>query len=118
MKTETLREGADALVPMNGTDLAGVLLSLALWLVIIIAAPVIVLVLAVGLFSVELPLVLALGVILLVVRFTGLLPWEVVIVDQITGSEQRERYRFLWRAVRRIRDVNGDRAVKVRWAWA
>ena len=38
-------------------------------------------------------------------------------LDQISG-EERERYRTLWRATRRIRSVNHDRRVQVRWAWA
>ena len=99
-------------------DLQGVILGLALWLVIIIAAPLIVLVLAAGLLSIELPIVVALGLFLLVIRFSGLLPWMVVIVDQVTGEERRETYRNLWRAARRIRSVNSDRRVKVRWAWS
>jgi hypothetical protein len=115
MKPSTLRENADPLVVMD--DLQGVVLGLALWLVIIVAAPLVVLVLAVGLLSVELPLVIALGLFLLVIRFTGLLPWAVVIVDPVTGHERRESYRSLWRAARRIRSVNSDRRVKVRWAW-
>lgn len=115
MKPETLRDNADPFMAVD--DLQGVVLGLALWLVIIIAAPLIVLVLAAGLLSIELPIVLALGLILLVVRFTGLLPWMVVIVDQVTGDERRETYRNLWRAARRIRTVNSDRRVKVRWAW-
>lgn len=116
MKPEALRGTADQIVV--GDDVAGVVIGLAVWLGIIVAAPLIVLVLAVGLLSVELPIVLALGLMLLVVRFTGLLPWEVLIVDQVTGEEQRERYRSVWRAARRIREVNCDRRVKVRWAWA
>ncbi|MGZ4532385.1 MAG: hypothetical protein ACXVXP_08540 [Mycobacteriaceae bacterium] len=115
MKPETLRDNADPFAVLD--DLQGVVLGLVLWLVIIIAAPLIVLLLAAGLLSIELPIVLALGLILLVVRFTGVLPWIVVIVDQVTGDERRERYRNLWRAARRIRTVNSDRRVKVRWAW-
>lgn len=115
MKPETLRDNADPFMAID--DLEGVVLGLALWLVIIIAAPLIVLVLAAGLLSVELPIVIALGLILLVVRFAGLLPWTVVIVDQVTGDEQRESYRNLLLAARRIRAVNSDRRVKVRWAW-
>ena len=114
-KPETLRDNADPFMAID--DLEGVVLGLALWLVIIIAAPLIVLVLAAGLLSVELPIVIALGLILLVVRFAGLLPWTVVIVDQVTGDEQRESYRNLLLAARRIRAVNSDRRVKVRWAW-
>lgn len=40
-----------------------------------------------------------------------------MIVDQVSGDERRESYRTLWRPAGRIRDVNSDRRVKVRWAW-
>ena len=115
MKPATLRDNADPFVAVD--DLQGVVLGLALWLVIIIAAPLIVLVLAAGLLSIELPIVLVLGLILLLVRFAGLVPWTVVIVDQVTGDERRESYRNLGQAARRIRAVNSGRRVKVRWAW-
>ena len=105
--------------PFFGTDdLSGLVFSLALWLLIIIAAPLMVLVLAAGLLSIELPVVVALGVLLAVIRFTGLLPWVVVIVDPTTGEERRETYRNLWRAAKRVRAVNLDGSVKVRWAWS
>jgi hypothetical protein len=116
MKPSTLRENADPL--MAADDVAGILVGLALWLVVLVAAPLVVLVLAAGLLSVELPVVLALGVVLMAVRFTGLMPWTVVIVDKVTGAERRETYRNLWRAARRIRAINGDRRVKIRWSWA
>ncbi len=115
MKPATLRDHADPFVAVD--DLQGVVLGLAVWLVIIIAAPLIVLVLAAGLLSIELPIVLVLGLILLLVRFAGLVPWTVVIVDQVTGEERRESYRNLGQAARRIRAVNSGRRVKVRWAW-
>lgn len=116
MKPDTLRDNAEPFLDFG--DLSGVVLGIVLWIAILILAPLIVLVLAVLLFSVELPIVLALAVILLVVRFTGLMPWTVVVVNTVNGEEQTERYRLLWRAVARIRAVNADRRVKVRWAWA
>lgn len=115
MQPDTLRENVD---PFSGfDDLQGVVVGLALWLVIIIAAPLIVLLLAAGLFSVELPLVVVLGVLLFLVRFTGLMPWQVLVIDHVTGEERRESYRNLWRAAGRVRSLNSDRRVKVRWAW-
>lgn len=113
MSADALRDNVD---PFSFDD--GIVVGVVMWLVIIIAAPLIVLVLAAALFSVELPVVAALAAILLVVRFAGLLPWEVLIVDQVSGKERRARYRNLWRALRCIRAVNGDRRVKVRWAWS
>lgn len=115
MEPDTLRVNVDPFSAFD--DLQGVVVGLVLWLVVIIAAPVIVLVLAAGLFSVEVPIVVALGVLLLMIRFTGLMPWQVLILDQITGAERRESYRNLWRAARRVRSLNSDRRVKVRWAW-
>ncbi len=115
MKPDTLRENAD---PFLFSELEGVVLGLVLWLVVVVAAPLVVLVLAAGLLSIELPIVLGLAVVLLAVRFTGLLPWTVVAVHQITGEERRETYRSLWRAVSRIRAINHDRRVRVRWAWS
>lgn len=115
MKPDTLREIADPFTLVD--DIQGLIIGLVLWLVVIIAAPVIVLVLAAGLLSVELPIVLAVGLLLLLIRFTGVLPWTVLIIDQVTGEGRRESYRNLWRAVRRIRSVNGDQRVKVRWSW-
>jgi hypothetical protein len=119
MKPGALREGLGYIDPINATaDIEGIVLGLAAWLAIIVFAPVVVLVLAAGLLSVELPIVLGIALVLLVVRFTGLLPWEVLVVDAATGGERRERHRSLWRAVRTVRAVNGDRRVRVRWAWA
>lgn len=115
MEPDTLRENVDPFSAFD--DLQGVVVGLVLWLVVIIAAPLIVLVLAAGLFSVELPIVVVLGVLLLLIRFTGLMPWQVLIIDQVTGEERRESYRNLWGAVSRVRSLNSDRRVKVRWAW-
>jgi hypothetical protein len=117
MKPATLRQSADpSLWDFDGVE--GVVIGLALWLTILVAAPLGVLVLAAGLFSVELPLVSALAVLLVVARFTGLIPWTVIVLDKISGEERTERYRNLWTATRRIRSVNHDRRVNVRWAWA
>ena len=115
MSPDTLRENADPFLPDD--DIAGVVLGLALWLAIIVTAPLLVLLLAAGLLSIELPVVLALAVLLGVVRFTGVIPWTVVVVDRVTGGERQESYRSLWRAARRIRAINTDRRVRVRWAW-
>jgi hypothetical protein len=60
--------------------------------------------------------VVALAALLAVARFTGLIPWTVVVLDQISGEERTERCRTLRRATRRIRSVNHDRRVQVAWA--
>lgn len=117
MEPQTLRDAATDPGLIGLDDLGGIVLGLALWLGILIAAPLVVLVIAAVLFSVELPVVLAVAVLLLVARFTGILPWTVVVVDLRTGDERRESYRSLLRALRRIRVLNGERRVAVRWAW-
>jgi len=117
MKPDTLRDNSDPFA-LAFDDLGGIVIGIALWIAILILAPLIVLVLAFLLLSVELPIVIALAVILVVVRFTGLMPWTVVVVDTVSGEQTTERHRMLWRAIGRIREVNADRKVKVRWAWA
>lgn len=113
----TLRQNADpSWWDLNAVE--GIVIGLALSLTILVAAPLVVLVLAAAVFSVELPLVLALAVLLVIARFTGLIPWTVVVLDNVTGEERTERYRGLWTATRRIRSLNHDRRISVRWAWA
>ncbi|NYD42141.1 hypothetical protein [Nocardioides panaciterrulae] len=115
MRADTLRDNADPFTAFD--DLQGVVVGLVLWLVILIAAPLLVLVLAVGLLSIEVPVVIGLGLLLLLIRFAGLVPWQVLVIDGLTGEERHERHRSLLRAARRVRAVNGDRRVRVRWAW-
>jgi hypothetical protein len=105
--------------PLSGADdLEGLVIGIVLWLLIIVAAPLLALLIAAMLFTIELPVVLALALLLVVIRFAGIVPWTVVVHDVVTGEETRERHRALWRALARIREVNGDRRVEVRWAWA
>jgi hypothetical protein len=119
MKASTLREGLSNFDPLGGADdLHGFVLGLAAWLAIIVAAPVVVLVLAAVLFSVELPIVVAVAALLVVIRFTGFVPWEVLVIDPVSGRERRERHRSLLRAAKAVRGINGDRRVRVRWAWS
>ena len=116
MKADTLRDGV-RYVDL-GHDLGGVIFGLAFALFILIAAPAIVVVLAAGLFTVELPLVALLAVLLLIARFAGIIPWTVLILNSASGDERRESYRTIWRATSRIKEINSDSRVKVRWAWA
>lgn len=99
-------------------DLGGIVLGIVVWIGLIIAAPLVVLILAALLFSVELPIVIAIAVLLLVVRFTGITPWTVLTVNQVDGEESRETFRFLPSALKRIRETNQDRRIQVRWHWA
>ena len=118
MRAADLREAALSGDPLLGADdPGGIVLGLGIWLVVVVAAPLVVLVLAVLLLSVELPVVVALALLLAVLRFAGVVPWTVGIVDTL-GTERRESYRNVVRAVRRVREVNGRPEVRVRWAWA
>lgn len=115
MDPDTLRD----MDPLSGgfDDVAGFFIGLALWVFILVAAPLLVIVLAVLLFSVELPIVIAIAVLLLVIRFAGIVPWTVVARNNINGEESSESFRNIFHAVRRIREVNGDMKVHVRWSW-
>jgi hypothetical protein len=103
--------------PSGVDDLAGVFIMLGVWIAVIVAAPLIALVLAAAFLSVELPLLLAIALLLVVLRFAGVIPWTVLTVDTVTGAEARSTHRSIWRAVRRVREVNHDRSVRVRWSW-
>ena len=96
----------------------GIVLSLVVWILLIVAAPLIVLVLAIAFLPVEIAFVAVLALLLVVARLLGVVPWTVVVVDLVQKTERRESYRNLLHAVRRIRELNHDRRVLVRWAWA
>lgn len=117
MEPSTLRDitGPDPLLPTS-SDPSEMVLGIGLWLVIMVAAPLVVLVLAVLLLSVEIPVAIAFGLILAIVRFAGIVPWTVAIIDA-DGTETHETYRNLIHAVRRIQTINTDQHVAVRWAW-
>jgi ABC-type transport system involved in multi-copper enzyme maturation permease subunit len=95
----------------------GFVIGIGVWLAVVIAAPLLVLILAVLLLSVEIPVAVALGLVLAVIRFAGIVPWTVTITDTFSGTESHDSYRNLIRAVRRIRAINTDRKVPVRWSW-
>ena len=116
MKPDTFRDRLDA-APTD-LDPGGIVVGLVATVVLWVLAPVLVVVLAVLLLSVEVPLLLILGVLILLVRFAGVVPWTVVTLDPVTDRETSESFRFLPSAVRRIRETNHDRRVRVRWAWS
>jgi hypothetical protein len=119
MKPETLRDGVSNTDPfLGGDDLSGLVLGLGMWLFILIAAPLVVLVLAAGLLSIELPLVILLGALLVIVRFLGVIPWTVVTVDNVTGEEAYTSFRNIFRAIQCVRRTNHDRRTRVRSAWS
>lgn len=117
---DTLRDLATPDLSLGGDDLAGVAvglaLSLALWLAVVVAAPLLVVLLAWLLFAVELPLLIVVALALMAVRVAGVVPWTVVTVDGTTGRETVLRTRSLRRAVRVVRGVNGGRRMALRWA--
>jgi hypothetical protein len=119
MKASTFRDKISNVDPTLGTDdLSGLVIGVAGWLTILLAAPLLVLILAGALFSVELPVLVIVALVLVLARFAGLIPWMVVIVDRSSGQEQRESTRSFVRALRRVREINGDRRIVVRWAWS
>jgi hypothetical protein len=116
MKPDTLRDISTGF-PDFADDVAGLVISLVLMVAVLILAPVLVVVLAVLLFSVELPIAIAVGLLIVVARFSGLIPWTVLTIDTVTGDGTRVSYRNLFNAIRQVRDTNQDRRVRVRWAW-
>ncbi len=98
-------------------DVAGFVVGLVVWLLLLLAAPVLLVVLSVLFLPVEIVLVAVLAAVVVLARLLGVVPWVVLVVDLVAGTEEQERYRNLLRAVRRLRDVNHDRRVAVRWAW-
>ena len=116
---DKLREVVASGDPLAGADdLAGVVISLGLWVAILVLAPLVVLVLAIVLLPLELATVVVVVPLFVVARFAGVIPWKVLLVDALTGEESRESYRNVLTARRRIREVNADQRVPVRWAWS
>ena len=115
MKPSTVRDAAN---PIDGIDdLGGLVFGMAIWLLIIIAAPLIVLLLAAMLFSFELVLLIALALLLVVARLAGVIPWTIGVVDQQAGTQRYEKTRSLVHAIRLVRGINGGRRIPVRWRW-
>jgi hypothetical protein len=118
MKVTTFRDALSNFDPTSfSDDFGGFVFGLALWLIVLAAAPLIVLFLAGVLFSVELPVLLLIAAVLVVARFAGFVPWTVVVIDELTRGEQREQTRSFLRAVSRIREINDERRVYVHWMW-
>ncbi|MDM7832345.1 hypothetical protein [Cellulomonas edaphi] len=90
----------------------GIVVAIAL----IVLLPVIVVLLAIVLLPVEALLAVIVGALVLVARFTGVIPWTVTYTDAHLDLVS-EKHRFLPGAVRRVRELNGDRRVRVRWSW-
>lgn len=98
-------------------DPVGVLIGIGVVVLLYVAAPLLGVVLAILLLPVEVWVALVLGVLLLLARFTGVIPWTVAYTDD-DGVLTRERFRFLPSAARRVRELTGDAGPRVRWHWA
>lgn len=109
----------DPAIALSGaSDLAGLVIGLAAWLVLILLTPVLVVLLAWVLLPLELILLLVLAALVLMARFSGLVPWTVEISDPLAdGATHEEKFRNIFRAVSRVREINHDRRVRVRWSW-
>jgi hypothetical protein len=92
-------------------DLPTALIGIAVWVFLVLAAPIAAVVLALLFLPVELTAVLVAAAVLLAVRLVGLAPWTVNVPG--TGVE---RYRSLFAAARRVRECNADGRVRVRWS--
>jgi hypothetical protein len=75
-------------------------------------------------FALEWPVVLLLGLLLIVGRFLGVIPWTVVTVERIdtperstTAVERQTKTRSLRRAVRQIREANETSRTPIHWSW-
>lgn len=115
MSPSTLRDNVDPITAVD--DLAGLVIGIGLWIVVLVAAPILVVVLAGLLLPFEVSLIAALALLLAVARLAGIIPWVVAIVGGATGEERTEQSRNLLRVIRRVRDINGGGRVRVRWSW-
>jgi len=113
---DLLREGAPDLLDL-ADDVAGVVIGVVGMILLYVAAPVVAVVLAVLLLPIEIWLVAAVALLLLLARFTGLIPWTVLVADGM-HDEERERFRLLHRALRRVRELNGGGRPRVVWKWS
>ncbi|WP_029289153.1 hypothetical protein [Cellulomonas sp. HZM] len=114
MKPDTLRDAAFDVPVVD--DLSGLVISVVMSVLMLVAAPVIVVVLAIVLLPLELWFVVVLGLLVVVARFAGVIPWTVMVVEG--DDEEAERFRWLPSALARVRECNGDRRVRVVWKWA
>jgi hypothetical protein len=98
-------------------DPASLLLSVGVWIALVLAAPALVILIAVAFFPVELAIAMFIAIAILIVRFAGIVPWTVRIADH-TGDVNTESYRNVLNAIARVRGVNQDRRIAVEFSWA
>lgn len=112
-----VREGAGDVLDLADGDESGVVIVIGLLVTILafVFAPVAAVVLSIVFLPVEAGLVLLLGAIILVARFSGVIPWTVLVLT--VDGEEHQRFRLLHRAVRRVRELNGGGRPPVVWRW-
>lgn len=109
-------DGLDFLDGLGGLDdLSGLALGVVVAIVIYLAAPLLLILLGVLLLPVELVVVAVLGALILVVRFAGIVPWTVIVTSRDDTADS-ERYRNVVNAVRRVREINRDGRLAVRFS--
>ncbi|MBD8059284.1 hypothetical protein IC607_09930 [Cellulomonas sp. JH27-2] len=117
IKPDDLREmSSDAMDFADGDD-SGVVLVVGILVTVLVFvfAPIVAVVLSIMFLPVEAGLVLVLGALVIVARFTGVIPWTVLVLTP--EAEEHERFRLLHRAVRRVRELNGGGRPPVVWRW-
>jgi hypothetical protein len=115
MNPALMRENASEVLNV-ADDPSSLLLSIGVWIAIVVAAPALVVLLAVSLFPVELLAALILAIAILLIRFAGIVPWTVRVTDH-AGIVNNESHRSLRSAIRRVRTVNADRRIPVTLSW-
>jgi hypothetical protein len=96
-------------------DLGGLALGVFIAVVIYLAAPLLLIILGFLLLPIEMIVVAILGALILLVRFAGVVPWTVVVTNR-DDTAQSERYRNVLRAVSRVRSINSDGRMAVRFS--
>ena len=113
MDPERVRDAVDGdILDAADFDLAGIVIGVLFVVFVYLAAPVLVILLAVLLLPFEIGLVLIVAAALVLARLAGIVQWVVEIPE--AGDRRTEKYRSLLRAARRVRQANGTRRVAVR----
>lgn len=92
--------------------------AVAVMAVILVLAPVLVVVFALLLLPFEVAIPATFALIILVLRFTGLVPWTIEQVAPRTGEVSSCKERNVIRAVRTVRSLNPDGRLRIRWSWS
>jgi len=111
-----LADGAGDVLDIVDDDTGiGLVIGLVATVVLLVFAPVTAVVLSILFLPVEAGIVLVVGALLLIARFTGVIPWHVLMLTPV--GDEYETLRLLHRAVRRVRELNGGGRPPVVWRW-